>query len=570
MKKWSLQPDPSPRDPDQHILLVQAEMAHIHRIIKKFGATCGRPLRIQDPEGFNFSIRLHHLTPLGLDKVSRFLKDMAPDAVADGRGATAPAAAPLAEPPSAAAAELPPSPASAPDIAIPPLTGPFTEAPAPSAPPALEVPRPPSIPPTMFAPIPAAVVPSPAAPAARPLWGLQSPLDPGLNFDTFSVGAYNRFAHAAATSVVGSPGTMYNPLFIYGGPAVGKTHVLHAIAAVLMKGWEESAVVMTTGAGLAAAANAALAAGQIAPIEERLAGAKALLVDDVHLLAISEKNQSFLAKIFQDCFARNAQVVLTSVYPPRTMGAMEDALKISLAKGWAVDMKVPNPQIQVDMIHACAERRGFGIGGVEVKKLHEQMGPNYGEFPRLLARWQALAGLYQAKGASPGADEMVADLLAPGARACQGEVPSAADLAGVQNFALPAPGPDARNLALFCPRGQDAMVSWMAACFHRAGTEFGAPGTYRVVLCESYDTEQPLGTPFQIGESCQRVGAQAALVLGPPRESKLAAREAEFAHAVSHILESFGVATGWIPFGEASVTRPFLAAHLDFIAFPRA
>jgi hypothetical protein len=70
--------------------------------------------------------------------------------------------------------------------------------------------------------------------------------------------------------------------------------------------------------------------------------------------------------------------------------------------------------------------------------------------------------------------------------------------------------------------------------------------------------------PFQIGESALRAGAHAALVLGPHPESKLAAREGEFGHAVRHILDSLGVAAGWIPFGETSVTRPFLAAHLDF------
>jgi hypothetical protein len=111
------------------------------------------------------------------------------------------------------------------------------------------------------------------------------------------------------------------------------------------------------------------------------------------------------------------------------------------------------------------------------------------------------------------------------------------------------------------------MVTWLVERFYKVGAEFRAPQTYRHVLCESYDAEQPLGVPFQIGESCQRSGAQAALVLGPPREARLAAREGEFAHAVRHILESFGLAAGWVPFTETTTTRPFLAAHLDFKVF---
>jgi len=111
------------------------------------------------------------------------------------------------------------------------------------------------------------------------------------------------------------------------------------------------------------------------------------------------------------------------------------------------------------------------------------------------------------------------------------------------------------------------MVTWLVERFYQVGAAFGLQQTYRHVLCESYDSEQPLGVPFQIGDSCRRSQAQAALVLGPPRETRLAAREGEFSHAVRHILDSVGVAAGWVPFAETTTTRPFLAAHLDFFTF---
>jgi len=580
MTKWSLRPDPAPQDPARHVLLIKGEMKHVSQIVKKFGAMCGRPLKTDHPEGFNVSIYLHGITKSGVDKVARYLGEIAPgaqgDLVAAAPAPTLPAIPALGrEVPSIPVAELlsgtPEAPA-APPVTEPRAAGPVLTPPTLAAPvlPEPTHPAPPAAAPPQ--PTSAAAVPLSglaAAPVAKPLWGLQSRPEPKLTFDSLLVGAYNRFAHAAATSVVGAPGTMYNPLFIYGAPGAGKTHLLNAIAAAFKKNWEEGTFIVTTGAALANAVSCALAEGRLAEIDKLVAGAKALLVDDVHLLAITEKNQATLAKLFGGFFSRNLQVVLTSVYPPRTLGALEEALKISLAKGWAVDMKVANPTVQEEMFGVFAERVGSQISGAEIKKLHERLGANPGEFSRLVLRWGVLSELYRAKGASPGTDEMIGDLLSAGAKVSQIDLPNQSELEASRRFAPPAPKPDAINLALFCPRGQDAMLTWLVARFYQVGAEFGATQTYRHVLCESYDTEQPLGVPSQIGESCQRSNAQAALVLGPPRDARLAAREGEFVHAVRHILDSFGLAAGWIPFTETTTTRPFLAAHLDFLVFFR-
>jgi chromosomal replication initiation ATPase DnaA len=610
-------------------------MKHVSQLVKKFGSMCGRPMKIDHPEGFNYSIFLHAITKTGVDKVAKYLAESAPNASGDLASAapalTMPGMAPLvrdvpsvpteelfkapptpvppeketpgagpvlapppitapvmpeAAEPSDAPAPVPPAPNPLPEIpmpVIPPLAAAAPAAPEPTPASALpsEIPlpvmpaSPPAVPASSVPPAvvlqPAAAAPAQTAPPApivadKPLFGLYVRADPKLTFDSLLVGAYNRFAHAAATSVVGAPGTMYNPLFIYGSPGVGKTHLLSSIGSSFRKAWDDASVIGTTGACLASAVSGALAAGRMAEIDKAVAGAKALLVDDIHLLAITEKNQAALAKLFGEFFSRGLQVVLTSVYPPRTLGAMEDALKISLAKGWAVDMKVANATVQEDMVSSFVERTGSQLAGAEIKKLLERLAPNYSESARLVQRWAMLSEVYKDKGSTPSTDDIVGDLLSAGAKASQADLPNQAELEASRSFAPPAPAADARNLALFCPRGQDAMVTWLMVRFYKVGAEFGLGQTYRHVLCESYDAEQPLGVPFQIGESCLRSNAQAAVVLGPPREARLAAREGEFAHAVRHILESFGVAAGWVPFTETTTTRPFLAAHLDFKA----
>ena len=83
MTKWSLRPDPGPHDPARHVLLIKGEMKHVSQIVKKFGAMCGRPLKTDHPEGFNISIYLHGITKTGVDKVARYLGEIAPGAQGD-------------------------------------------------------------------------------------------------------------------------------------------------------------------------------------------------------------------------------------------------------------------------------------------------------------------------------------------------------------------------------------------------------------------------------------------------------------------------------------------------------
>jgi hypothetical protein len=539
------------------VLLVKGEMKQIQQIVKKFGAMCSRPAKVDDGEGFNLRMHLHGLTQAGLDKVLEFLDALAPGVGADRPGAMSePAPAPTA--PITAPAVLPPG-----LVSLSPETPAPQAAAAPESKPSLPPPTPPA--PAFEAP----PAPPPAVPASAEdgWWGLQKQPDPRLNWDSIMVGAFNRFAHAATTSVSAAPGTMYNPLFIYGVPGVGKTHMLHAIASALGGSSGEAPIVFTTGAALAGAVSAAVSAGRLAELETRLGPAKALLVDDIHLLSVSDKNQDALIRIFQSFLGRSLQVVLTSVYPPKALASMEDALKISLSSGWSVDMKLPAPAVQEEMIRAFVDRNAIVMAQDEVKRLREQLGPNYCEFPRVAMRWKALSALLRSGVGLPGGGtDIIAGLLSPGERAIQNDMPSDTDLSSALNFVPPAASPDAKKLALFFPKGHNDMMAWAASRFYSVGAMFGLDRTYRHVAMEEYDAGQPFGVPFHIGEACRNCGAQAALVLGPSGEAKLAARVGEFSHAVRHILDSFGVALGWIPFNETGISRPFLAAHLDFTA----
>lgn len=558
MKKWAVAPDPAPQDPQRHVLLLRGDMKDVVSIVKKFGSLCGRPAAIVHPEGYNLKIFLHKPTPMELQSLNFFLDKMAPSLapLEPAAAEPAPSAAPETAP------EIAPEPAPEP---VPELIALSPEAPAPA--PVFEAPPEPAPP----EPEPAAPLPVSAAVArpVKPLWGVETLADEKLNFEALLVGAFNRFAHAAAASVVGSPGAMYNPLFIHGGPGVGKSHLLHAIAGGLRKTLGAQAVLITSGARLADAVTRALADKKFAMLDNFISQKKALLIDDVHLLAVSDKNQASLEKIFSLFFNKNLQVVMTSLYPPRALGALEEALKISLAKGWSVEMKNPNPDVQKDMIAGGFARYGSDLSTDEVAMFHEKLGGNYSQSLLWIRRLLALEKLLAAAGKPKEVGDMLNILFTAPASGGNLDLPSSQDLESARSFTPPVPGGDCRNLAVMVPQGQQTISTWMASRFYAAADQWpGLPG-YRTVLSERYDADQPFGVPFQIGELCRKAGADAALIMGPAAASKLSERSAEFSHAVGHILESLDIGMGWIPHAGTMSPAHFQLAHLDFLACRR-
>ncbi|NNN05479.1 MAG: ATP-binding protein [Elusimicrobia bacterium] len=381
--------------------------------------------------------------------------------------------------------------------------------------------------------------------------------------DSLHVGAYNRFAHAAATQVISSPGTMYNPLFLFGVPGTGKSHLLHALAHALSNETNGVGVFVTTGPRLSRAVNAALAAKNTASIDKLAADAKALLIDDIHLMSVSDLNKNALANVFKSFFDRKLQVVLTSGYPPRALAALEESLKFSFSKGWSVDLKVPGPAAQKDLISAAADRSGTEFGADEIGLLHEKLSQwGYQELSQWLHRFAQLKKQREAA-AQPA---LLADMLpliyepvlAGGGSAPQAGAP----------FQPPPVAVGAVSLAVIVPKDQLGLSTFVAGRFHEVGAKNSMRQSYRHALWESYDAQQPFGAPFMIGDLCERAAVTHVLVLGPSPESALGPRATEFAHAVRHILENLGMEMGWIPFSGATIDANYLNAHLDFIAAP--
>ena len=176
-----------------------------------------------------------------------------------------------------------------------------------------------------------------------------------------------------------------------------------------------------------------------------------------------------------------------------------------------------------------------------------------------------LRRLREAEGQRLALSEALIILVNPGLPADAVELPTAAELESVQGFRVP-PSASGLNLAVLVPKGQEALSPWIAAQFYAVAAQSGLKADFNLVLSYSYDSDQTLGVPFQIGEVCEGSGARAVLILGPAAESRLSSRAAEFCHAVGHILKSRGIEMGWIPHLGTRLSQPYLHALLDFAA----
>ncbi len=382
------------------------------------------------------------------------------------------------------------------------------------------------------------------------------------SFESMLVGAYNRFAHAAAMSVVSSPGTMYNPLFLYGVPGTGKTHMLHAIGGALSKGLGDAVLLSTSGSRLSRATNAALARNSLAELEKKAMESKALLVDDIHLLAVDDKNKEFLAKLFKSFFDRGLQVVITSLYPPRALNALEEALKFSFSKGWSVDLKIPSPAVQKDLVVAAGDRSGAGWTVEDMTVLHEKLSVwGYSDLTLWLRRLHILKKLRTATNQPAGMPELLALIYDPLVAAAS--PPPTAEQTASARFAPPTVSAAAPPLAVLAPKGVDGQGPFAASLFYEAGGRAGISAAVRHALWETYDAAQTFGVPFQIGDMCARANVTRLLLIGPGGDSPLAPRAMEFAHAVRRILESQGIQLGFIPFNGLLNQAQYLNAQLD-------
>ncbi len=207
-------------------------------------------------------------------------------------------------------------------------------------------------------------------------------LNPLYRFDTFVVGAANRLAVTASKAVAESPGTVYNPLFIYARPGLGKTHLLMGIGHAARAINPRLSVEYLTLDEFIEAFHAAIAAGQGGAYRQRFLDVDLLLVDDVQFLTHRREMQAELLRLTDALQAANRQIVLTSDRPPAEIEALDDRLVRRFAGGLVIDVSAPDYETRAAILRRKAEERraSFGegvldaIAALEIDNVRELLG----------------------------------------------------------------------------------------------------------------------------------------------------------------------------------------------------
>ncbi|MEO7197702.1 MAG: chromosomal replication initiator protein DnaA [Solirubrobacterales bacterium] len=200
----------------------------------------------------------------------------------------------------------------------------------------------------------------------------------GLDFDRFVIGSGNRFAHSAALAVAESPGESYNPLFLYGAPGLGKTHLLVSIANYLQRQRPDLPVAYTTAERFTSEFISSLRAdgpkGAVGTsrFKERYRGVGALLIDDVQFLEGKPKTEDEFFHTFNELYSQGSQIVLSSDRPPEAMQRLTERMRDRFAWGLTVELQGPDMPTRVALLRRLAAEHSIPTPDLEV--LHQIAG----------------------------------------------------------------------------------------------------------------------------------------------------------------------------------------------------
>ena len=186
-------------------------------------------------------------------------------------------------------------------------------------------------------------------------------LNPKYTFENFIIGSNNRFAHAAAKAVYENPGEKYNPLFIYGGVGLGKTHLMQAIGNAMYNDNPSTKIIYCTGELFANEVISAIMNNQNESFRKKYRNIDLLLIDDIQFLAGKDKCQEEFFHTFNTLFESGKQIVLTSEKPPKEIALLEDRLKTRFEMGLSVDIQTPDYETRLAILRKKAEQERYVI-----------------------------------------------------------------------------------------------------------------------------------------------------------------------------------------------------------------
>ncbi len=219
----------------------------------------------------------------------------------------------------------------------------------------------------------------------------------GLNsrytFESFVVGSSNRFAHAASTAVCDSPAKAYNPLFIYGGVGLGKTHLMHAIGHRVLQKSPKTKILYISSEEFTNQLIGAIQNRTTVKFREKYRGVDILLIDDIHFIAGKESTQEEFFHTFNTLYDAHKQIVVSSDRPPKEIQALEERLVSRFAWGLVTDIQTPDFETRMAILKKKSEKETIILPDDVYYFLAEKIKSNIRELEGALIRVVAYAKL---------------------------------------------------------------------------------------------------------------------------------------------------------------------------------
>ena len=251
------------------------------------------------------------------------------------------------------------------------------------------------------------------SPSLGSSYGNSNPtLNPKYTFDTFVVGNNNRFAHAAALAVAEAPSTSYNPLFLYGGVGLGKTHLMHAIGNAILRKNRDANILYVTSEKFTNQLINSIKDNSNEQFRNKYRNIDVLLIDDIQFIAGKERVQEEFFHTFNSLHENGNQIILSSDRPPKDIPLLEDRLKSRFEWGLIADIQSPDYETRLAILRKKAQLDNINISDDILSNIATKIDTNIRELEGTLNKLIAKASLTNSPITAEMAEKAINDIIA--------------------------------------------------------------------------------------------------------------------------------------------------------------
>ncbi len=241
-------------------------------------------------------------------------------------------------------------------------------------------------------------------------------LNPRYTFDTFVVGGYNKFAHSASLAVAENPGHVYNPLYLYGGPGLGKTHLIHSIGHEILKNNSNAHVLYVTSEEFTNEVIESIRSGNasaMTKLREKYRTVDVLMIDDIQFIIGKESTQEEFFNTFNTLYGAEKQIIITSDKPPKEMDTLDERYRSRFSWGMIADINMPDYETRMAILRKKSEHLNKKIDDSIIQYIANNITSNVRDLEGALNKILAFSRLNNIPITQSVAEEALKDMISP-------------------------------------------------------------------------------------------------------------------------------------------------------------